>query len=82
MSSVLRTGGSNAALAEDYEALGRQLERRGVSIEALTERAMAFSVAVPTWGVGRVARALPAFPGLASRATSMTSWKTAASSIS
>ena len=27
-----------AALAEDYEALGRQLARRGISIEAMTER--------------------------------------------
>jgi L-rhamnose isomerase/sugar isomerase len=41
-----------AALNEDYEHLGRQLARRGIEIERLTERAMAFRVAVPSWGVG------------------------------
>jgi L-rhamnose isomerase/sugar isomerase len=39
-------------LEEDYAHLGRQLARRGVEIERLTERAMAFRVAVPSWGVG------------------------------
>src|SRR5688500_15387567 len=39
-------------LAEDYEHLARQLARRGVAIEPLTERAMAFRVSVPSWGVG------------------------------
>jgi L-rhamnose isomerase/sugar isomerase len=38
-------------LREDYDALGRQLARRGVDIEPLTERAMRFRVAVPSWGV-------------------------------
>ena len=52
-----------AALAEDYEALGRQLARRGISIEAMTERAMAFSVAVPTWGVGTGGTRFARFPG-------------------
>ena len=41
-----------AALEEDYEALGRQLARRGIDIEHLTARAMAFRVAVPSWGLG------------------------------
>ncbi|HEV8254116.1 MAG TPA: L-rhamnose catabolism isomerase [Vicinamibacteria bacterium] len=41
-----------AELQEDYEHLGRQLARRGVEIEKLTERAGAFRVAVPSWGVG------------------------------
>src|SRR5712691_6679530 len=39
-------------LEEDYEHLGRQLARRGADIERLTERAMAFHVSVPSWGVG------------------------------
>ena len=39
-------------LEEDYAHLGRQLKRRGVEIERLTERAAAFRVAVPSWGVG------------------------------
>lgn len=41
-----------APLEDDYDHLGRQLARRGVEIERLTERAMAFRVAVPSWGVG------------------------------
>jgi L-rhamnose isomerase/sugar isomerase len=41
-----------AWLEEDYAHLGRQLARRGVEIDRLTERAMAFRVAVPSWGVG------------------------------
>jgi L-rhamnose isomerase/sugar isomerase len=52
-----------AALVEDYAALGRQLERRGVAIEALTSRAMEFSVAVPTWGVGTGGTRFARFPG-------------------
>ncbi|RPJ75709.1 MAG: sugar isomerase, partial [Acidobacteria bacterium] len=39
------------ALEEDYWHLGRQLARRDVDIEALTARAAAFRVAVPSWGV-------------------------------
>jgi L-rhamnose isomerase/sugar isomerase len=39
-------------LEEDYAHLGRQLARRGVEIDRLTERAVAFRVAVPSWGVG------------------------------
>ena len=52
-----------AALEEDYEALGRQLARRGISIEAMTERAMGFAVAVPTWGVGTGGTRFARFPG-------------------
>jgi L-rhamnose isomerase / sugar isomerase len=39
-------------LNEDYAHLGRQLRRGGVDVERLTEKAMAFRVAVPSWGVG------------------------------
>src|SRR6266496_3053958 len=39
-------------LEEDFEHLGRQLTRRGVDIERLTERAAAFRVSVPSWGLG------------------------------
>lgn len=52
-----------AALAEDYAALGRQLARRGIAIEAMTERAMAYAVAVPTWGVGTGGTRFARFPG-------------------
>ncbi len=41
-----------AWVEEDYAHLARQLARRGVEIERLTERALAFRVAVPSWGVG------------------------------
>jgi L-rhamnose isomerase/sugar isomerase len=51
------------ALAEDYEALGRQLARRGLDIERLTAAAMRFAVAVPTWGVGTGGTRFARFPG-------------------
>ena len=52
-----------AALSDDFAGLGRQLARRGIDIEAVTERAMAFSVAVPTWGVGTGGTRFARFPG-------------------
>ena len=54
---------SEPALAEDYAALGRQLERRGIAIEDMTRRAMDFAVAVPTWGVGTGGTRFARFPG-------------------
>jgi L-rhamnose isomerase / sugar isomerase len=54
---------SKAAHDEDYAALGCQLERRGVSAEAMTMRAMAYGVAVPTWGVGTGGTRFARFPG-------------------
>jgi L-rhamnose isomerase/sugar isomerase len=50
-------------LDADYEHLGRQLSRRGLDIEALTERAAAFRVAVPSWGVGTGGTRFARFPG-------------------
>jgi L-rhamnose isomerase/sugar isomerase len=44
--------GARRSLAEDFDHLAHQLARRGVNIERLVERAMAFRVAVPSWGVG------------------------------
>ncbi|MFO1147210.1 MAG: L-rhamnose catabolism isomerase [Alsobacter sp.] len=52
-----------AALEEDYAALGRQLERRGLDIETLAQRVGAFAVAVPTWGVGTGGTRFARFPG-------------------
>jgi L-rhamnose isomerase/sugar isomerase len=40
------------ALEDDYDHLARRLARQGVDVEALVERAMAFKVAVPSWGLG------------------------------
>ena len=51
------------ALADEYGALGRNLERRGVDIERLTGLAMSFRVAVPTWGVGTGGTRFARFPG-------------------
>ena len=52
------------AQAEDYAALARQLTRRGIEIEALTARAMAWTVAIPTWGVGTGGTRFARFPGV------------------
>lgn len=54
---------AEAYLAEDYAALGRQLERRSIDIEAMTKRAMDYAVAVPTWGVGTGGTRFARFPG-------------------
>jgi L-rhamnose isomerase/sugar isomerase len=52
-----------ATLDEDYAHIERQLERRRVDIEALVERAAAFRVAVPSWGVGTGGTRFARFPG-------------------
>ena len=51
------------ALAEDYAGLSRLLERRGVNIEAMTQRATDYAVSVPTWGVGTGGTRFGRFPG-------------------
>ena len=52
------------ALADDYASLARQLQRRGIDIEAMTKRAMDYAVAIPTWGVGTGGTRFARFPGL------------------
>jgi L-rhamnose isomerase/sugar isomerase len=52
-----------AWLEEDYEHLARVLRRRQADIETLTERAQAFRVAVPSWGVGTGGTRFARFPG-------------------
>ena len=54
---------ASAAHEDDLTSLGRQLERRGVAIENMVKRAMGFSVAVPTWGVGTGGTRFARFPG-------------------
>src|SRR6266511_5857887 len=54
---------AKAWLDEDYESLGRQLRRRGVEIEDLTDQAQSFKVAVPSWGVGTGGTRFARFPG-------------------
>jgi L-rhamnose isomerase/sugar isomerase len=60
-------GEANAKIAaaheEDYEALGRRLERSGLDIDAVAAKVAAFAVAVPTWGVGTGGTRFARFPG-------------------
>jgi L-rhamnose isomerase / sugar isomerase len=53
---------AQAALTEDYAALGRQLERKGIAIDSIKDRVAGFSVAVPTWGAGRGGTRFAKFP--------------------
>ena len=52
-----------AALAEDYDALGARLARRGLDIDAVTAKVAGFTVAVPSWGVGTGGTRFARFPG-------------------
>jgi L-rhamnose isomerase/sugar isomerase len=52
-----------ADLARDYASLGERLDRRGISIDAIREKVAAFSVAVPSWGVGTGGTRFARFPG-------------------
>lgn len=51
------------ALRRDYVALGEQLDRRGISIDAIRDKVAAFKVAVPSWGVGTGGTRFARFPG-------------------
>ncbi|AYD04369.1 L-rhamnose catabolism isomerase [Neorhizobium sp. NCHU2750] len=55
--------GRSAALASDYAALGENLSRRGIDIEAVTTKVSEFFVAVPSWGVGTGGTRFARFPG-------------------
>lgn len=50
-------------LAEDFEYLGKKLNRRNINIENLVEKARNFQVAVPSWGVGTGGTRFARFPG-------------------
>src|ERR1700676_1365074 len=41
-----------SGLREDYEALSRSLDRRGLSIDAIKQRAAKLELATPSWGAG------------------------------
>jgi L-rhamnose isomerase / sugar isomerase len=51
------------ALLRDYEALGEQLDRRGIAIDAIRDKVAAFKVAIPSWGVGTGGTRFARFPG-------------------
>lgn len=57
-----RNAAARDALDEDYEALGRQLGRRGIDIASVTAQVARFSVALPTWGSGRGGTRFARFP--------------------
>lgn len=57
------TSAERAALARDYETLGERLARRGIKIDRIKEKAAAFGVAVPSWGVGTGGTRFARFPG-------------------
>jgi L-rhamnose isomerase / sugar isomerase len=52
------------ALKEDYLSLGQRLARRGIDIDAVKAKVAAYSVAVPSWGVGTGGTRFARFPGL------------------
>lgn len=64
-SDLIGTLNEQARLAheDEFDALGRALKRRGIDIEAQVRRAMAWSVAIPTWGVGTGGTRFARFPG-------------------
>lgn len=49
-------------LETDYVALGEKLDRRGIDIRAITERAKGFGVAIPSWGTGTGGTRFARFP--------------------
>src|SRR6218665_2606510 len=51
------------ALDADYAHLGEQLSRRGIDIDAVLAKVSAYTVAVPSWGVGRGGTRFAKFPG-------------------
>jgi L-rhamnose isomerase/sugar isomerase len=52
-----------AAQAQDYDALGAHLARRGLDIAAVKAKVAAYKVAVPSWGVGTGGTRFARFPG-------------------
>ena len=50
------------ALEDDYDSLGRQLQRRGIDIREIERKVAAFEVALPTWGAGRGGTRFAKFP--------------------
>jgi L-rhamnose isomerase/sugar isomerase len=51
-----------ADLQDEYDSLGRALERRGLRIGEITAKAGALSVALPSWGSGRGGTRFAKFP--------------------
>ncbi len=52
-----------ATLAEDYDALGHQLARRDVDLDAVKRKVAGLNLALPSWGVGTGGTRFARFPG-------------------
>ena len=52
------------ALHDEYDSLSRQLRRRGINIDMIKAKVAAFSLALPSWGVGRGGTRFGRFPML------------------
>ena len=52
-----------AHLAEDYDALGHQLARRDVDLDAVKRKVAVLHLALPSWGVGTGGTRFARFPG-------------------
>ena len=50
-------------LQSDYDALGSNLARRGIDIDAVRNKVQIYGVAVPSWGVGTGGTRFARFPG-------------------
>jgi L-rhamnose isomerase/sugar isomerase len=51
------------SLDTDYDYLAEKLRRKNINIDDVTSRAQAFTVAVPSWGVGTGGTRFARFPG-------------------
>ncbi len=51
-----------AGLQDDYDSLGRHLQRRGLDIDEIKAKISQFSLAVPSWGAGRGGTRFARFP--------------------
>ena len=50
-------------LRRDYETLGERLDRQNIAIDAIKDKVAAFTIAVPSWGVGTGGTRFARFPG-------------------
>ena len=54
---------AETALRADYDALGEQLDRRGIDIAAIKAQVSDYGVAIPSWGTGTGGTRFARFPG-------------------
>ncbi|SIT54954.1 putative enzyme [Mesorhizobium prunaredense] len=52
-----------ADLKRDYDSLGERLDRRGIAVDAISDKVEKFAVAIPSWGVGTGGTRFARFPG-------------------